>query len=151
MKRCRTDKVTRLIVAALVMMVVTAGVATAQVDPDSREFENFAVALMGVQEVQQRVNSEIEAIITQAPLDNDRFMQIHQEVQATGSVPSTVEQAEARAYQEVIGDIGDIQMANQEDMIALVEDAGLSVARFNELVIEVQQDPTLQQALANLQ
>ena len=141
----------RLITAVLVVLIAVAGVAAAQVSPESSEFESFADALMRVQDVQQNTNEEIEQIIAAAPIDETRFMQIHQEVQTTGAIPPTVEQSEAVAYQETVEEIGEIQMASQEQMIALVEDAGLSVARFNELVNEVQRNPELQQALQSLQ
>ncbi|TVQ97500.1 MAG: DUF4168 domain-containing protein [Spirochaetaceae bacterium] len=151
MKRYRTDKTTRLIIAVLVVLMAVAGVAAAQVNPESSEFENFAGALIRVQDIQQSTNAEIEQIIAAAPIDDTRFMEIHQEVQTTGAVPPTVEQSEAVAYQETVDEIGEIQMASQEQMIALVEDVGLSVARFNELVNEVQRNPELQQALERLQ
>lgn len=137
--------------AALVLLMAVSGVAVAQVNPDSTEFENFAGALTRIQDIQQSVNEEIEQIIASAPIDDARFMEIYQEVQTTGSMPPTVEQSEAVAYQETVDEIGEIQMASQERMIALVEDAGLSVARFNELVSEVQRNPEFQQALQSLQ
>ena len=141
----------RLITTVLVVLIAVAGVAAAQVNPDSSEFENFAGALMRVQDIQQSVNAEIEQIIAAAPIDDNRFMQIHQEVQTTGAMPTAVEQSEAVAYQEAVDKIGEVQMASQEQMISFVEDAGLSVARFNELVNEVQRNPELQQALHNMQ
>ena len=151
MERYRTDKTTRLITAALVVLMAVAGVAAAQVNPDSAEFESFAGALMRVQDIQQSTNAEIEQVIAAAPIDDTRFMEIHQEVQTTGAIPPAVEQSEAVAYQETVEEIGEIQMASQQQMISLVEEAGLSVARFNELVNEVQRNPELQQALQSLQ
>lgn len=137
---------------ALVALLAGAGVAVAEdVDPNSMEFRNFATALVAVQDVQESVQEEIQTMIASSPLDDTRFMEIHQEVQTTGGAPATARENEIAAYQEMIEGINDLQMESQQEMISAVQENGLTVPRFNELVMAIQQDPELQEALANLQ
>lgn len=149
MKNKGTQKITILIVAALMLTAV--GTVFADVNPNSQEFANFAEAITGVQEVQETVNARIDTIISQTPMGEERFLEVYQEVQATGNVPETLDQREVMVYQEAMNEINDVQMSSQEEMIAIVEQADLSVQRFNEIVMALQQDPSLQQALAELQ
>ncbi len=132
-------------------MLLSGGIAFAEVNPNSQEFVDFAEAMRGVQEVQETVNMEIDSIIAQTPLGEERFLEVYQEVQATGNVPEHLDQQEVMVYQEAMNEINEIQMASQEEMVAIVDDAGLSVTRFNEIVMALQEDPSLQQALVELQ
>jgi hypothetical protein len=118
------------------------------IDPSSGEFDQFVQALTDIEEVQDGVNTEIDTILGGFSQGQEQFLELHQSVQASGGTPpDDIPDDVIEEYETTISEIDSIQMESQEEMIELVQDHGLSVARFNEMVVAVQQDPELQNAV----
>ena len=123
------------------------------VDPDSEEFENFADALVEVQEIQAGLNETINETIEESELGTTRFEEVHRIMQAPNSPDEgeDISEQESEAYADLMDDIQEVQIEAQETMVAMVEDHDLSVDRFNDMIRAVQQSEELQQALQNQQ
>ncbi len=119
---------------------------TASIDPDSGEFENFVEAMGEVQSLQEEMSVQVDEIISDASMDEDRFMEIHQQMQF-GSESADLSGAEEEDYEALAADINSTQESFQEEMIDVIEDEDLTVDRFNAIVYAVQQDSELRDAL----
>ncbi|MFW5643277.1 MAG: DUF4168 domain-containing protein [Alkalispirochaeta sp.] len=118
------------------------------VDPDSQEFERFVVALAAVQEVQAEINEEIEGTIAESDLGRDRFYEIYETMQSPDpSTQQNLDDSERESYEEIMEVVTEIQSDSQTDMVEAVEDNGLEVTRFNQIVVAIQNDDELQQAV----
>ncbi len=116
------------------------------IDPDSGEFENFIEAMGDVQAIQEEMSVRVDEIISDASMDEDRFMEIHQQTQF-GSESMDLSSAEEEEYEALANEINSTQQSFQEEMIEVIEDRDLTVDRFNAIVYSVQQDPELRDAL----
>lgn len=145
----------RALTLLVVLTITGGGVVWAQtdadtepVDPDSPEFGRFVQALTDVEQIQDEVSGEIDGILNGFSGGEEGFMELHQRVQAAGGAPpANVEDEVVEEYQEIVEEVDEVQMASQQEMIDLVQDHGLSVSRFNEIIVMVQQDSELQQAV----
>jgi hypothetical protein len=137
-----------LLASGITVAFAQTGPAPAQsapVDPDSNEFSQFAEALLAVEAVQQSAGGEIDVILNDFSEGQERFVEIHQLAQSSnGSLPSALPENVVAEYQDAISEINQIQVESQQEMIGYVQDAGLSVQRFNEIAVAVQQNPALQ-------
>lgn len=105
------------------------------------------IAAMGdVQAIQEEMSVRVDEIISDASMDEDRFMEIHQQTQF-GSESMELSSAEEEEYEALANEINSTQQSFQEEMIEVIEDRDLTVDRFNAIVDSVQQDPELRDAL----
>ncbi|MFO8043350.1 MAG: hypothetical protein R6U25_09135, partial [Alkalispirochaeta sp.] len=74
------------------------------IDPDSGEFENFIEAMGDVQAIQEEMSVRVDEIISEASMDEDRFMEIHQQTQF-GSESADLSSAEEEEYQALADEI----------------------------------------------
>ncbi|MFO7780856.1 MAG: DUF4168 domain-containing protein [Spirochaetia bacterium] len=128
------------------------GAQVPDVDPDSGEFDRFVDALKTVQNVQQDVNEEIDQLIADSPLSEEDFGQIHRELQGqpdrdNGRSGSEISEMEREQYRDLMERIGSTQESSQEEMISAIEDNGLDVNRFNEIMMAARSDAELQEKL----
>jgi hypothetical protein len=153
MRNTRTRTLT-LVLAAIVAIggagVLSAQQAapgqTAEIDPNSAEFDQFVEAMVAVQEIQAEMSESIATVIDQSPLNEERFMEIHQQ-QQFGEGSMDIPEEEQVAYEELAAEINTTQQSFQQEMIDAVEDRDMTVDRFNSIVYTVQQDPALREAL----
>lgn len=140
-----------LLVLPLVIAPLEAG---AQSAPDTeavseRELQDFAEALPEVQAIQDEMETEISAAIDQSGLSEERFFEIHQQVQQDpGEDPAAgLEEPELKAYRETLTEITDVQNGAQEKMTAAVEATGLEMRRFYQIVMLAREDRALMERL----
>lgn len=130
-----------------------------QVDPDSEEFERFADAFAEVEQIQEEVNQEVQQLISDSPLNEERFQAIHQQMQGAGgqqgsdgqSSGSDVSEQEQTQYENLLSEIQSTQQSFQEEMISEVESSDLTVQRFNQIMVAIQNNPDLREELDQLQ
>lgn len=128
------------------------GAQAPEVDPDSGEFDRFIDALKTVQKVQEEVNEEIDELIVDSPLSEEDFGQIHRELQGqpdrdNGGSGSEISEMEREQYRDLMERISTTQESSQEEMISAIEENGLNVTRFNEIMMAARSDAELQQKL----
>jgi hypothetical protein len=106
------------------------------------ELETFVVAALEVMPLQEESQLKMIGEIEERDLTVDRF-NIILETQQMGQEPDATEE-ELEAFDEALKAIQAIQKDYHEDMIRVIEDSGISLEKYEEILINYQQDPELQ-------
>ncbi len=119
-------------------------------DVSDAELQQFAVALQSIQDAQQQVQEDMQVIVQDSALGEERFNEIHETVNTTGDMPADANESEMQDYQMVVQELSEVQQDLQMEMATIVEDAGMEVERFNAIVMAIQQDEELWQRIQQL-
>jgi hypothetical protein len=111
------------------------------------ELESFASALEDIQSIRQDMNSRSQAAVQDSELNQKRFQELYRAQQGGQSPSEPATDAESQQLEELIAEIRQIQKESNEEMVAAVEEEGLSVSRFNRIAQAVQQSPELRKRL----
>jgi hypothetical protein len=127
--------------AASAMVAAQTGAPPAAAENvNDAELEQFAQALQGIQVAQQEIQVEMQQIVQESPLGEERFNEIHEVVNTTGNVPDNANDTEIEHYGAVVEELGAIQQNLQLEMATIVEENDMEVERFNAIVMAIQQD-----------
>ena len=131
-----------------VMAMVTVSAQTGQPptpaqNVDDSEIEQFAEALQAIQVAQQQVQEDMQDIVQESTLGEERFNEIHETVNTTGDVPGNADEAEVQDYNMIVQELSEIQQNLQMEMATIVQDTGMDVERFNAIVMAIQQDESM--------
>lgn len=110
------------------------------------ELEDFASAYIEVQGIQSRLDEQMSTRLDSSEIGAERFYTLNQMAQESGSTEeglAGVDEDELAEYREVLDDLLALQDQMQGEMTEALEEEGLSVTRFNEIIAAVQQDPDL--------
>jgi hypothetical protein len=108
------------------------------------ELTVFAEAYKGVQEVQQDLNETINGLIADSDLEQAQFQEIYQaHISEDQEQIAGFSQSEQQDFQVIMSEIEEIQNGQQELMVDAIDDAGLTVDRFNTIIAAIQQDSSL--------
>jgi hypothetical protein len=110
------------------------------------ELETFVDTILELEPIQEKANEEIEEVIQEEGFTLERFQQIlmaMQNPQLAGQVNVTNDEQEKLA--EMQPKLMQIQMDAEEQMIAKIEDGGLSVERYQQITQSIQQREDLQE------
>ena len=104
----------------------------------------FAEAYEGVQEIQQDLNESIHELIIASELEPAQFQEIYQahvakDMEQIAGFP----QRQQQYFKEIMSEIQVVQKDQQELMVDSIDDAGLTVERFNAIIAAIQQDTSL--------
>ncbi|MFO7849524.1 MAG: DUF4168 domain-containing protein [Spirochaetia bacterium] len=113
-------------------------------DVTDEELQQFSDVYTVVQEIQEDLNQEVSKMIEDSSFDEQTFHNLFQ-AQSTGDQSATedLSDAEQQEFEELTTKITEMQNAQQENMVAAVEDEGLTVERFNGILSAMQQDTEL--------
>jgi hypothetical protein len=109
------------------------------------ELQDFASAYGEVQVLQQELDLEINSTLEDSEMDPDRFFalnQMAQESDPSEGLPG-VSDDELTEYRDLLGDLMAIQETMENRMVSAVEEEDLTVERFNEIIVAIQQDQEL--------
>lgn len=145
----------RVVVSAAAAILFLAPGAFAQSggggDISEDELGSFAAALEDVQEIRQDTAEETQQAVGDSPLEQQRFQELYQARQNGRQQGPDETDAESRQFDELMGQIQQIQQGSRQQMVEAVEDEGLSVERFNQIAQSIQQNPELQQQFREMQ
>lgn len=119
--------------------------AASQVQVSGAELQKFATAIKKIQAIQQNSQVETTRMIQREGLSLERFKQIYQvqrNPQARRAV--TVTQQERQRFELAIAKVNKIQNQTQSVVLRAIQDTGLGVQRFNQILTALRQNPTLQ-------
>jgi hypothetical protein len=125
-------------------------------DSDSDEItdktlEQFGMAIIAIQQVQQQANDFIENTIDDSPLTEERFIEIYtMQANDPETVSESFKQEDIAAFSATMEEITTIQTSAQQEMVVSVQDSGFEVEDFNELSVTIQEDPELLTRLEKL-
>lgn len=118
------------------------------VDVSDEELDTFTDAIVAAQEVQMEFQQEMVAMIEEEGMDVETFNKIAQANEMGQSTDELdVSEEDMQNFENVSGKIQEAQTGVNEEVTAAVEDAGMEMARFQEINRAIQQDTALQQRI----
>ncbi|MGM0530091.1 MAG: DUF4168 domain-containing protein [Bacteroidota bacterium] len=124
------------------------------IDVSDEEIEQFVSAANEIQELNRQMQEEVGDAIEDEGMDRQRFDEIHrsQQSQQPGQSGQQGDQSDAtdeemEQYQSIIKKLQNMQSGSQKEMQQAIEDAGLSMQRYQEIAKAAQMDSSLMKKL----
>ena len=114
------------------------------------ELEKFAGAVMQVMTIQQQGQAEMIEIIEDHGMTVERFNEIMMQTQEMPLEQVEATEEEKETYLEVIEKIDEIQIGLEAELIEAIEEEGLDIEKYEEIMQEYQQNPELQQLIQQM-
>ncbi len=114
------------------------------------ELEKFAGAVMQVMTIQQEGQAEMIGIIEEHGMTVERFNEIMMQAQEMPLEQVEATEEEKETYLEAIEKIDEIQIGLEEELVEAIEEEGLSIEKYEEIMQEYQQNPELQQLIQQM-
>jgi hypothetical protein len=106
------------------------------------ELQTFVEAALEVMPLQEESQLKMIGEIEQRDLTVDKFNVIL-ETKQMGQDPDATEE-ELEVFEDALKAIQAIQIQYHEDIVRVIEDSGISIEKYEEIMINYQQDPSLQ-------
>ena len=110
------------------------------------DLQLFASAFMQVQAVDHQAQAEMIEAVEENGFSVERFNEIHQSLQSP-ELEIDLSQEEAENFDNANSSIETIQMGAQQEMATKIEEEGLTINRYQEIMMAVQNDMELQEKL----
>jgi hypothetical protein len=117
---------------------------TTEVSDD--EMEQFALAFVEIQNIEQKIQPEMVQIVEDEGIEVQRFNEIMNAQQDPNQEVDASED-ELIKFASANREIEEIQTRAQREMMEKIAESGLSVDRYQEIMVAVRNDPALQQKL----
>lgn len=153
----RVNKLAGLVMAF--MMLGSTAVFAQQLPPQQQqqqtvevtdaELEKFVAALQGIQMVTQQAQQEMMEVVQKEGMEIPRFNEIHEAtMNPEVEVEATTE--EKATHKKIIGELETMQAGVQQQMEKLITDQGLSLEKYEQIAMQLQSDPALQQRIQQM-
>jgi hypothetical protein len=145
-RQSRFHRMFPYIICTVALIIGPIGSVTAQNQAVSdTELETFSEVYQDIESIQTELQDNIDTAIKDSGLSEERFYEIYQGMQhgSEASDGSGLNEEEKAQYETALSDIGDVQQEAQDEMVALLNDAGMEVHRFNEILQNIQNDQEL--------
>ncbi len=141
----RIIKLSSIIISFFLIQSFVFGQAAMELEQEAisdKEFDTFISAFKEVQLVDTEAQKDITNVLEDNNLDINTFTQMQQAAQ----MPDTeidASQEEMQNFETASQEIHEIQAAAQQEMQQKIQEEGLSIQRYQEIVGIIQQDPEL--------
>lgn len=145
------NRMRNLFIFCILAVVMTAGLAAQDApnppapggqksvpDVSDDQLESFVEVHEQINEVQMKINEETSDVIDESDFSQQEVQQIFQ---AGGTGSGELSQEE----QELVQQIEEIQKNHLETQVEILEDEGLSVDDYNNVIVAIQNDPDTNQ------
>jgi len=112
------------------------------IDVGDAEIEKFVDAVNAVQSINQGAQQEMSKKIQDEGMNPRRFQEI-QRAQRSQQQNANATDEEMKQYQNIMKEMKNVQAGLQEDMKNAIEDAGLTMQRYQQIAKAAQNDTTL--------
>jgi len=112
------------------------------IEVSDKEVEKFVDAVNAVQSINRGAQQEMSKKIQDEGMDPQRFQEI-QRSQQSQQGNANVTDEEMKQYQNIMKEMESVQAGLQEDMKKAIEDAGLTMQRYQQIANAAQNDTTL--------
>lgn len=120
-----------------------------KIEVSDAELEKFADVFQKMRMMNQQVQKEMMAVVTNEDLELQRFNEIHQaEMDPNKDIETTSE--EDKKYKAVVAEIEVIQPKYQKQMQEVITESDLSMERYQQLAMALRSDVELQQRLQEI-
>ncbi len=141
------------IAATLTLALVFIFTGTIKANPGGftdRELQSFANAVVQVISIQQQGQAQMIASIQEEEMTVQRFNEIMLQTQEVALGEIGLSEEEMEQYLKVAGEIEKIQIELETILIESIEEEGLSIEKYEEIMMEYQQNPELQERIQEL-
>lgn len=114
------------------------------------ELKGFANAVVQVISIQQQGQAQMISKIEEEDMTVQRFNEINMQAQEMPLEQIDMTEKEAESFVMLLGEIEQIQIDLEEVLISTIEDSGISLEKYEEIMTEYQQNPELQQRVQEL-
>lgn len=116
-----------------------------------QELEQFASVIKQLQSIQETGEAQMIEAVQSEGLSPERYLEILQGQRNAETQPtSEVTDEEQQNFEQARNRLVEIQQMMQSKMQQAVEAEGLNVERFEQILVAIQQNPTLQQRVEQL-
>jgi TolA-binding protein len=112
-----------------------------EVEVSDDELELFVGALSLVQEINQKAQQEMVQVIEDNDFTVEEFNQVQQKLQQ--SQDADVDKDDKLTFDKIVEGVEQIQMKSQKKMQESIEESGISVNRYQEILLAVQSNEDL--------
>ncbi len=119
-------------------------------DFSDSELEGFANAVVQIMSIQQQGQQQMMGKIEEADMTVERFNEITIQVQEMGVDQVEMAEEEAEVFIMLSEEIEQIQIDLEEIMIGAIEEEGITIEKYEEIMTAYQQNPELQQRVQQL-
>ncbi len=141
------------IAATLTLALVFIFTGTIKANPGGftdKELQSFANAVVQVISIQQQGQAQMIASIQEEEMTVQRFNEIMLQTQEIALEEIGLSEEELEQYLKVAGEIEKIQIELEAILIESIEEEGLSIEKYEEIMMEYQQNPELQERIQEL-
>ncbi|MEX2403757.1 MAG: DUF4168 domain-containing protein [Balneolales bacterium] len=117
------------------------------VEVDDAELDVFVNGLVKAQEVQTESQMKMVEMVEEEGLGVEKFNEIHESTQMGTEEEVETTPEEMESYEALTGEIQKVQMEADEEITTAIEEEGMEMPRFQEILAAVQTDPELQQKI----
>lgn len=121
--------------------------ATTEVSP--QELEQFAQAIEEMRSIQLESRDQVSQALQEEGISKERFQEILK-AQRNPEVNVNASQQEMQKFESASQKLADIQRNTQSQMKNAVQEQGLEVPRFQQILAAVREQPTLQQQVQQM-
>ncbi len=114
------------------------------------ELRSFANAVVQVISIQQQGQAQMIEKIEEEDMTVQRFNEINMQTQEMPLEQIDMTEKEAESYIVLLEEIEQIQIELEDVLIGTIEDAGITIEKYEEIMTEYQQNPELQQRVQEL-
>lgn len=117
-----------------------------KVEVSDSELSKFANAFQAIRMINQEAQQEMMQTVQEAGMDIQKFNEIHQAAMDP-AVEVEVSAEEQKKHQEITSDLEKMQVTFQEQMEEVIEEQDLTIQRYEQIAMGLQNDPELQERL----
>ncbi|TVQ45605.1 MAG: DUF4168 domain-containing protein [Saprospirales bacterium] len=140
----------RLFLGLMIFMAFSANLF-AQIETtevEDAELKKFVEIQEMITETQQSVQPKMIEVIQNNEFELNRFIEISQAIEHNQEIDATEEEMER--FEETENTINELQMVANQSISDGIQERGLTVERYQEIMMAVQQSPELQNRLQDL-
>lgn len=125
------------------------GFAFSQAKVSDEDLEKFVEVYQEVQVENQKLQQGLAEMVEEEGMDVQRFQEI-QAMQANPNADVDASESELATHKSIMGNIEKAQTEFQEKVSDMVEDAGMTMEKYQEVFAELQSNEELQQKFSEL-
>ncbi len=140
----------RLFLGLMIFMAFSANLFAQMETPEveDAELKKFVEIQQMITETQQSIQPKMIEVIQENEFELDRFIEISQAIEHNQEIDATA--AEMERFEETENTINEMQTVANQSISDGIEERGLTIERYQEIMMAVQQNPELQNRLQNL-
>jgi len=136
--------------AFLIAFLMIGTASFAQTNVSDAELGKFVNALKDIQEVSMNAESQLVQLIQNAGLELNRFNELYNASQNGQVKPEGATEEEAKSFETVMARMQAMQPVIEKQFEDAMTKAGITNERYEEIMVAVQSDPSLQQKIQSM-